>query len=151
MKRRHLLLFGLLLGVSLPGFAQSNTFMDSFLEAKEADYAGTAYFVLSASGALGEAASPAEAMELLSRQDWGLRPVDGAKTVTLGEFAHLAMRAFGLPGGVMYRLFPGPRYAAREIAYLGFVVDKTSPYRKLSGEEVLRILGAMLSFVEERS
>lgn len=151
MKKCSLLLLAfLLVGISV-GFAQSNKLVDEFLEQKQAGYRISAYFVLSSAGIVPENATPDQAVAALAQQNWGITPPEEAKDISLGEFAYLIMRAFDIPGGVMYRLLPGPRYAAREIAYLGFITDKTSPYRKISGEEALRILGAALSWKEGRS
>ena len=131
------------------GFSQSNTIIDGFLEKEQADYATSAYFILSAAGVIPETASPAEAVEK-ARTEWGLAPPEGREAVRLGEFSHLLMKAFGIPGGLMYTLMPGPRYAAREIAYLEFVLDKTSPWRTISGEEALGIVGEALAWKEAR-
>jgi hypothetical protein len=58
------------------------------------------------------------------------------------------MRALDIPGGIMYSMFPGPRYAAREIAYLGFVRGSGAPGRTVSGNEVMYILGRVLEWKE---
>lgn len=47
----------------------------------------------------------------------------------------------------MYRLLPGPRYAVRELKYMGFV-DDTDASKPVSGEEVIRILGYVLEWKE---
>ena len=59
------------------------------------------------------------------------------------------MDAFDLPGGIMYRLFPGPRYATREIAYQGFIRGSTLPGRPVSGREVINILRRVMEWKEE--
>jgi hypothetical protein len=70
--------------------------------------------------------------------------------VTLGEISFLIMKTLGLPGGLMYMIFPGPRYAARELAYLGFIPGNTHPSRAISGQEVMHILGQALEKKGER-
>ncbi len=54
------------------------------------------------------------------------------------------MRALELKGGLFYGMIPGPRYAARELAYRRLVNGKAHPGRIVSGEEGLRLLGAAL-------
>jgi hypothetical protein len=54
------------------------------------------------------------------------------------------MKAFDEKGGLMYRLFPGPRYAVRELAYLGLVHGKAHSGRFPSGQEVVQILSSYL-------
>jgi len=130
-------------------FGQSNTLMDGYLGKARADYASSAYFILSAAGVVPETASPGEAVEK-ARAQWGIEPPEGRDSLTLGEFSHLVMRAFGIPGGILYPFVPGPRYAARELGYREFILDKPWPDRSLSGEEALSILGEALAWKEGR-
>ena len=88
--------------------------------------------------------------EPMTRAQWGIEPPEGRDSLTLGEFSHLVMRAFGIPGGIMYTFVPGPRYAARELGYREFILDKPWPDRSLSGEEALSILGEALAWKEGR-
>ncbi|HOV39405.1 MAG TPA: hypothetical protein PLG79_11820 [Spirochaetales bacterium] len=151
MRQKKLLLVVVLmfLGVMV-GFAQSNALIDEILAQKKLGYSYAAYLVLSAAGVVPDTATPEQALEALSQQDWGIEVPEGPADITLGQYAYLLMRAFDIPGGLMYRLIPGPRYAAREIAFLGFVAEKPSPYRNVSGEEALQILGNVLNWKEEQ-
>jgi hypothetical protein len=151
MRKSCLLLPVFLFVVSAIGFTQSNKLLDELLEQKEAGFATSALLVLSAAGIIPEDATLEKAAAALAEQNWGIQVPEEPKAISLGEFAYLLMRAFDIPGGVMYRLLPGPRYAAREIAYLGFIVDRASPYRSLSGEEALDALGMALEWKEDRS
>jgi hypothetical protein len=151
MKKSSLLLPVFLFAFTAAGFTQSNKLIDELLEQKEAGFATSALLVLSAVGIIPEDAGLEKAAAALSEQNWGIEVPADPKAISLGEFAYLLMRAFDIPGGVMYRLLPGPRYAAREIAYLGFITDRTSPYRKISGEEALTTLGLALEWKEDRS
>jgi hypothetical protein len=45
----------------------------------------------------------------------------------------------------MYRLFPGPRYAYREMTRRGFIEGRAYPDFTVSGERFLQILGNILS------
>jgi hypothetical protein len=89
-------------------------------------------------------------MEALKQQDWGIKVPEQPTDISLGQYAYLIMKAFNIPGGLMYRLMPGSRYAAREIAYLGFVTENPSPYRSISGQEAMQILNNVLSWKEEQ-
>jgi hypothetical protein len=59
------------------------------------------------------------------------------------------MKSFGIKGGLMYRIFPNPRYACRELVRLRIVQGRTDPGGRLSGERFLRILGNTLTFTGE--
>ena len=47
-------------------------------------------------------------------------------------------------GGIMYSILPGPRYATRELAFLGIISGPAKPGMSLSGERALRILEQVL-------
>ena len=58
------------------------------------------------------------------------------------------MKAFNLGGGLMYTLFPGPRYAYRELTFLNLLSSKGGPYREVSGLEVVNTLSRVLNWKE---
>lgn len=150
MRRTILLLIGLVVLGTTVGFAQSNALIDEVLGQKKVGYSYAAYLVLSASGVIKDTATPDQAMEALKQQGWGIKVPEEPTDISLGQYAYLLMKAFDIPGGLMYRLIPGPRYAAREIAYLGFVTENPSPYRSLSGQEAMEILNNLMAWKEEQ-
>ena len=151
MKRSCFLLL-VFLGVgAIAGFAQSNKLIDTVLGQKEADYSTTVYLVFSAAGLVPENTTTETAVKALSDKNWGITAPETPSPISLGHYSYLLMKAFNIEGGLLYTLLPGPRYATREVAYLGFVTDRPTPYRYLTGEEVLRILGLVLSWKEEKS
>ncbi|MDZ7793086.1 MAG: hypothetical protein U5P10_05160 [Spirochaetia bacterium] len=48
----------------------------------------------------------------------------------------------------MYRLFPGPRYAVRELAFIDAVQGSSYPNSPLSGERAIRILERFLTVMQ---
>ncbi|MCX7787899.1 MAG: hypothetical protein N2442_09405 [Spirochaetes bacterium] len=148
MRRTILLLVVLIVLGTTVGFAQSNALIDQVLGQKKVGYSYATYLVLSAAGIVKDTATPEQALEALRQQNWGISVPEAPTDISLGKYAYLLMKAFDIPGGLMYRLIPGPRYAAREIAYLGFVTENPSPYRSLSGEEALQILHNVLAWKE---
>ncbi len=126
-------------------FSQSNAFIDSVLDKKETACGETFFLALSSAGVMRADGSVADAMSYLETNKWDL-PKDPEAPVTLGELCYALMRAHQLKGGVMYELFPGPRYAAREFEYQGWVRRAPVPSRRVSGEEVLQIIGQVLEF-----
>jgi hypothetical protein len=65
--------------------------------------------------------------------------------IRMGELSYLVMKSFGLSGGFMYALFPGPRYAYRALAWRRILPGGADPARSLSGEELLYITGTVLT------
>lgn len=141
----------LFLAASVSLMAQSNEVMDDFLEEEMASFGRTAYFALLAVELIAEDASVDQALAVLDQQGWGVKVKKGDDTINMGEFSFLIMKALDIPGGLMYKLAPGTRYASRELVYLGIVPGRNRPGRTPSGEEVLSILGRALEWKEERS
>jgi hypothetical protein len=71
-------------------------------------------------------------------------PADRA--LRLKEAAFLVMGAFGIKGGFRYTLFPGPRYAYRELLYHKIIQGRSDEGFTLSGERLLGIIGRALAF-----
>jgi len=148
--RRTTAAFTLLLVFSLAAVsAQSNQVIDQVLAEQWATYGKAVYLVLVASGAIPEEASLQAAVEALEEAGGRMPIRDPDAPITLGAFSFLVMQSLGIPGGLFYTLFPGPRYAARELKYLGFYTGRFASGRYLTGEEALRILGNALAWKEE--
>jgi hypothetical protein len=125
--------------------------LDALLDSAQATYAEAALIVLPAAGLVGEDALPEAAFaEALAR---GLLPrgTEPEGAIRLGELAFLVMGAFGLKGGLLYALFPGKRYAYRELVYRRLIQGRNDPALTLSGERLLRILGRALDYRSSRS
>lgn len=120
--------------------AQSNEVLDTVLGEASLSYGDAAYLVGSASGRLQDAVSPADAAAALDQAGLGIPGRAPDSSVSLGEFSYMLTRAFGMRGGIMYSILPGPRYATRELAYLGIITGPAIPGMSLSGERALRIL-----------
>jgi hypothetical protein len=132
-------------------WGQSNEILDVLFEEPATSLGQAAYLILTASGRMPDDSSPADAAAALADQGWTVAERSADEPLTLGEYSYLLMQAFELKGGVMYRIFPGPRYAGRELAYLQLIKGDTSPYRTFSGEEAIGILGRLMEWKEEQS
>ena len=131
--------------------AQQEAVVDELLQQKEASFGGSMYLVLSAAELISGNASVQEALAYLAQAGWGIPAKTVDEPVTLGELCHATMQSFGIAGGLFYAIFPGPRYAARELKYLDFFPGSYACSRLPSGEEVLRILGKALAWKEGQS
>ena len=131
--------------------AQQEAVVDELLQQKEASFGNAMYLVLAASELVPGDASVQEALDYLAQAGWGIPSKTADEPVTLGELCHATMQSFGIAGGLFYAIFPGPRYAARELKYLDFYLGSYACSRLPSGAEVLRILGKALAWKEEQS
>lgn len=121
--------------------------LDRITDAAELDYANAAYLAMAASGRLHADGDPDDALAALVDSGF-TSPDDPGAALSLGEFSHMLMIAFDRPGGLLYRVFPGPRYAQRELAHERVLRNDGNPGDTLSGTRALRIIGRLLTITE---
>ena len=143
------ILFALSLMCAASLGAQSNQAIDRLLEGRPAAFGEAAYVILSAAGLVPESSSGEEATSVVAQRKLLPKTPSATDPATLGEVCFLIMETQGIKGGLFYRLFPGPRYATRELAAMGLLKGITHPNRAVSGEEVMWILGAVLDWKEK--
>lgn len=124
--------------------AQSNEVVDELLDQESARYGPTAYIVLTAAGHLPEDAGYDMALAMVAERGFLRRRLDPEAEIRLGAFSKLVLEAFAIRGGLMYRIFGLPRYAARELAYRDYFRGSSAAGRSVSGEFVLRVVGRAL-------
>lgn len=124
--------------------AQSNDVLDELLDQDPARFAHTAYVVLAAAEMIDENVSVSEAYQAYQALGWRLSAKSAEEPVSAGELSYMIMKSLDLRGGVMYSILPSPRYAYRELVYDGFLPARLSKQREVSGEQVLRYLGAVM-------
>jgi len=130
-------------------FAQFDEHIDVILKQENISFGQAVYIVLVASEQCDENAGVAGALEKLRSNGWKIRIKGENDAITLGEYSYLLMKAFNIPGGLMYMMFPGPRYAVRELEYKQLLVENPSQGRTLSGEEAMTLLARVVSWKEE--
>ncbi|MDR1318162.1 MAG: hypothetical protein LBJ90_00935, partial [Treponema sp.] len=126
--------------------------MDDLLASGEITRGQAAWFVLTAAGVLpgGADAEPAVTGAAAAQaRGWLSVRAKADEPVRLGEVSLLIMKSFGLKGGILYTLFPGPRYACRELAYLRIIQNGGDPGGRLDGGQFLQILGNTLTCIGE--
>lgn len=126
-------------------FAQSNDLVDELLAQDTAHVGHTAYLVYTASGVIDPSVDVSDAVA--TAIDSGTLPVGTAADapVDFGAFSYMLMDAFDIPGGIMYRIVPGRRYAAREVVYQEWSRTRRAPGELLDGDSVVRILSVFLN------
>lgn len=126
---------------------QSNEVLDQLLEEKQATMGNATYLVFVAAGIASEDWSTDRSVQELASLGWGFEDAQPGDLVKLGALAFMIMKSFDMKGGIMYSIFPGRRYAAKEFAYLRFAPGNSSAYRTLSGIDVANILGRAMDFL----
>ena len=129
-------------------FGQSNEIIDTVLEEEQLSYGNAAYLVLVASDRLPETASIDAAVSELESLGWAFESRSPGEVVSFGEYSFLMMEALELSGGLMYRLLPGPRYAARDVSALGIAEGYAITGMDISGDRALRMLARAIDYAE---
>ena len=142
--RSLLVSMAVFVAVSAGAYAQSNPTLDIIIATNHATFGEAAYLVLTATNKIPDNSSFAQASSVIEKQGWKIEPAPSGQEITLGTYSYMIMRALGMHGGIMYAIFPGPRYAERELDYLGFIHGYATPYRRLSGIEAVSILGEVM-------
>jgi hypothetical protein len=124
--------------------AQTAAEMDAVLISPAVSAAQASRFVLAAADVTDE---PAEAAYALAREKgWLPKKAAPDRPIRLGELSFLIMKAFNIKGSFLYALFPGPRYAFRELDYLKLIPGRRDPAMLVSGEWILQILNMVLNY-----
>lgn len=147
-RRRYAFLFAALLMAAATGFAQSNDMIDSILQEEVATVGSAAYVALSAADLVPDEATRDRAVTVAREAGWLPAEAAADDPATFGTFAYLLMAAVEVDGGLMYRLIPGPRYAAREFVYQGWSPERRAPGDVISGQFMIRVTGNFLDSVE---
>jgi hypothetical protein len=118
--------------------------MDLLLDTEALSFAAASRWIQSAAGLVPGGLDGDKAFAAAEQN--GLLPAGaGAEDlVRLDEFAFMLARTLGIKGGIMYRLFPGPRYAYRELVYRKVLEGRIDPAQAVSGERLLYFLGRAL-------
>jgi hypothetical protein len=123
--------------------------MDALLDSEAVTWAEAARFVLPSAGV--EAAGAAQAFAAAAERGWLPRNAEPSGIPNFAGVSFLLMQAFDLSGGVLYSLFPGPRYSYRELVYKGILQGARDPSWKVSGVRLISLIGRSIeaSGVEE--
>jgi hypothetical protein len=116
--------------------------MDALLDSGAVTWAEAARFVLPAARV--EAADAARAFAEARERGWLPKKAEADGAADFAGVSFLLMKAFDLSGGVLYSLFPGPRYAYRELVYKGILRGPQDRSWKVSGAGLLALIGKTL-------
>ncbi|HZK20268.1 MAG TPA: hypothetical protein VFC68_06050, partial [Treponemataceae bacterium] len=121
------------------GFTQQAQFLDRILLATELDCLGAVTLVLGATDQITDDLSEDNAWGMLEQHGWDIELVK-EEPITVAEYSFLIVNAFKIKGGILYSLFPSPRYALRELKWRGVVASSLDPDEKFDGTVALYIL-----------
>jgi hypothetical protein len=109
-------------------------------------YALAASVVLPAAGLIDEDSTGEAAFAEARARNYLPQDARPGGPIRLGDLSFLIMGAFGMKSGFMYALFPGPRYAYRELVYRRLIQGRDDPGLTVSGARFLRIIDRVLDY-----
>jgi len=114
--------------------------LETVLEAPAVTCGQAAMFVLNSAGIDYSGSS----FDYAVSKGW-LKNAAPGNQISMKALSFLIMKAFSIKGDIMYRLFPGPRYAYRSMVSLSYIQGVSDPSMKISGDRFLLILGNVLT------
>jgi hypothetical protein len=134
----------LFLGGALHG--QTAADMDELLDTRAITWAQACGFVLPAAGALDPDVSAETAFEMAREKGWLPKGASAQSPLNLGGLSLLIVQSFSIKKSLLFVLFPGPRYAYRQLEYLELMPGLRDPEMRVSGERFLNILSWVLNY-----
>jgi hypothetical protein len=126
--------------------AQTAAELERFLALPAVTYGDAAWLILNAAGTSLPESSAGGAYRFAADNGWLPQKAAAGTPLTLGGLSLLVIKAFDIRGGVMYTLFPGPRYAYRELVYRKIIGGRAYSGMPVSGERLLRIVSRALDY-----
>ena len=141
MKRTLCIAVTVLLTIAV-SFSQSAEKIDEILEIEKATFGQAAYLIQTALNDESDGLDFNAAFDLFKSKNENLikDSVTASDVISAKTYAFLLMKAFGVKGGMMYRIYPCPRYAYRDLRYLAIIQGKNNPDAPMTGATMLQIL-----------
>jgi hypothetical protein len=122
----------------ITGFGQSMDRVDTFLEATLAPFDQTIYIILATAELVSEDATTLQAIDQAQKLFPRFQlPGDLRSPISAQVASYVLMESFGISGGIMYQLFPGPWYAIREANHRGLFPGTRRAGQRLTPFDIL--------------
>ena len=135
---------------SAPCFAQTAVKLEAMLNTPELSWSDAVIFILEASEKE-VFDDPMEAFRFAADNKWLPKKAAPADNAKLEGIALLLMRSFDQKGGIFYSLFKNSHYAYRELIQKEVIRGDTDPAMMVSGQELLLMIGRLLSIQEQQA
>lgn len=123
-------------------FSQSAQRVDTILETTKTTFGQAAYLIHTALNDDSGEIDFSTAFDRFKSENENLIPdtVTAEDVIPAKTYAFLLMKTFNIKGGMMYRIYPCPRYAYRDLRYLAVIQGKNNPNASMTGATMLQIL-----------
>jgi len=128
--------------IAAAAFGQAAEKVDKILETEKATFGQAAYLIQTALNDGSDGLDFETAFDRFKSENKNLirDSISAEDVIPVKTYAFLLMKAFDIKGGMMYRIYPCPRYAYRDLHYLAVVQDKNNPDALMTGAAMLQIL-----------
>lgn len=139
--KRYICSIVTILTVAISIYAQSAEKIDGILESEKITAGHASYLILTALDAIPDDADFELAFSKMQENRWPPKVKTADDILSFKKYAFLLMKAFDIKGGMLYRIYPCPRYAYRDLRYLSIIQGKTDPDMPVSGTAALQMIG----------
>jgi len=120
--------------------------LEAVLQSTAITFEQAARFVISSSGEETSVNTAEAAFKLAAEKGWLPNNASPQDTIKLADLSFLITSAFNIEGGLMYKFFPGPRYAYRAMISRSLIQGAADPAMTVPGQWFLHILGNTINF-----
>ena len=129
--------------ITAASFSQSAQKVDTILESENATFGHAAYLIQTALNDGSDELDFNTAFNRFKSENQNVIPdsVTAEDVIPAKTYAFLLMKAFNIKGGIMYRIYPCPRYAYRDLQYLAIIQGKNNPDAPMTGAALVQTFG----------
>lgn len=128
--------------IAVASFGQSAQRVDDILETTKTTFGQAAYVILTALHDDTDEMDFDTAFDRFKNENQNVirDSITAKDIIPIKTYAFLLMRAFNIKGGMLYRIYPCPRYAYRDLRYLTVIQGNNNPDASMTGAAMLQIL-----------
>lgn len=128
--------------IAVASFGQSAQRVDDILETTKTTFGQAAYVILTALHDDTDEMDFDTAFDRFKNENQNVirDSITAKDIIPIKTYAFLLMRAFNIKGGMLYRIYPCPRYAYRDLRYLTVIQGTNNPDASMTGAAMLQIL-----------
>lgn len=128
--------------IAVTSFGQSAQKVDDILETTKTTFGQAAYVILTALHDDTDEMDFDTAFDRFKNENQNVirDSITAKDIIPIKTYAFLLMRAFNIKGGMLYRIYPCPRYAYRDLRYLTVIQGNNNPDASMTGAAMLQIL-----------
>ena len=134
--------------IASPAVTQTAERIDEILDQEELTAGAAAYIAAASGNVVSDSADSAEALDALAELGFPSDAVSANEPVRLDQFSYMLMLAHDRSGGMFYTLFPGPRYALRELEYERVIRGGGDPNDTLTPTRGLRFVARLTNIMD---